>query len=145
MKKLFFSLTVIFFGFSVVAQNADKLINNYTAVKDALVSGDNKAAAGAIGVFQKTLSEEGSFELKDALLKSADEIAKAGSIDKQRAAFNDFSVNLWKVVKASKTSSPVYYQYCPMKKAYWISSTKEIRNPYYGSSMLTCGKTVETK
>lgn len=39
----------------------------------------------------------------------------------------------------------VYYQYCPMKKAYWLSMEKEIKNPYYGSSMLTCGKVIETK
>ncbi|MAQ74933.1 MAG: hypothetical protein CL613_01215 [Aquimarina sp.] len=32
-----------------------------------------------------------------------------------------------------------------MKKAYWLSKEKDIKNPYYGSSMLTCGKVAETK
>jgi len=27
--------------------------------------------------------------------------------------------------------------------AYWLSATKEIKNPYYGDAMLTCGETKE--
>ncbi|RYF85874.1 MAG: DUF3347 domain-containing protein, partial [Chitinophagaceae bacterium] len=42
------------------------------------------------------------------------------------------------------SDKPVYVQYCPMKKATWLSSEKQIRNPYYGSSMLTCGEVTET-
>ncbi|RYF82932.1 MAG: DUF3347 domain-containing protein, partial [Chitinophagaceae bacterium] len=34
--------------------------------------------------------------------------------------------------------------YCPMKKALWLSNEKAIKNPYYGSAMLTCGKVTET-
>jgi Cu(I)/Ag(I) efflux system membrane fusion protein len=42
----------------------------------------------------------------------------------------------------------VYYQFCPMmnnnKGAYWLSETSDIRNPYYGDAMLTCGETKDT-
>ncbi|MDA0315754.1 MAG: efflux RND transporter periplasmic adaptor subunit, partial [Bacteroidetes bacterium] len=38
----------------------------------------------------------------------------------------------------------VYKDYCPMafnnKGAYWLSERKEITNPYFGASMLTCGE-----
>jgi Cu(I)/Ag(I) efflux system membrane fusion protein len=38
----------------------------------------------------------------------------------------------------------IYVQHCPMadnnKGADWLSTEKEIRNPYFGSSMLTCGE-----
>ena len=37
------------------------------------------------------------------------------------------------------SSTPVYVQYCPMAKGQWLSDEKEIKNPYYGNSMLTCG------
>jgi hypothetical protein len=30
------------------------------------------------------------------------------------------------------------------KGANWLSKESTIKNPYYGSQMLTCGKTVET-
>jgi hypothetical protein len=42
------------------------------------------------------------------------------------------------------TTEPIYQAYCPMKKANWLSNDKAIKNPYYGSAMLTCGKVVET-
>jgi hypothetical protein len=41
-------------------------------------------------------------------------------------------------------TSTLYQQYCPMKKAYWLSETPTIKNPYYGKEMPTCGKTTET-
>jgi len=146
MKKLFFALSFMLFGFASFAQNTATLLNNYLAVKNALVSGDAKAATQAISTFEQGIKAEGNFAQKDALMKATENMAKANGIDKQRAAFNDVSASVWKVVKgADKVAQPVYYQYCPMKKAYWVSKDKDIKNPYYGSSMLTCGKTVETK
>ena len=48
----------------------------------------------------------------------------------------------------SKNETPVYYQFCPMandgKGANWLSKENAVKNPYYGSMMLSCGKTVET-
>ncbi|MFP6646637.1 MAG: hypothetical protein VCF24_24210 [Candidatus Latescibacterota bacterium] len=29
--------------------------------------------------------------------------------------------------------------YCPMVSAPWLQTEMDLRNPYYGSSMLTCG------
>jgi len=42
----------------------------------------------------------------------------------------------------------VYLQFCPManggKGASWLSKDEEIRNPYFGSRMLKCGRIKET-
>ena len=42
------------------------------------------------------------------------------------------------------TGETIYYQYCPMardnKGAYWLSAVEEIKNPYFGDAMLTCGE-----
>ena len=74
------------------------------------------------------------------------ELAEANNIEKQRNAFSDVSNIIWKLVKKTESlTQDVYYQYCPMKKAYWLSTEKEIKNPYYGSAMLNCGKVVETR
>ncbi len=136
----------MFFGYSAFAQNTGKHLSNYLAVKNALVSSDSKAAARAAVIFQQGLKEDQNFAQKNDLLKATDLISQAGSIDKQRAAFNDLSKIIWKVLKSSdKAGEPVYYQYCPMKKAYWLSKEKEIKNPYYGAAMLTCGSVVETQ
>ena len=147
MKKLIVAITVTLFGFSAYAQNTSNLLNNYISVKNALVSSDSKEAGTAISALNEAVKSEDNFSQKADLLKATEKLSKAGdNLEKQRAAFNDVSTVLWKVVKSSdKVNQPVYYQYCPMKKAYWLSKEKEIKNPYYGSSMLTCGKVTETK
>ena len=146
MKKLLFALAITLFSYSAFAQNTNKLLDNYITVKNALVSGDSKAASQAVTALQQSIQAEDNFAQKDALLKATATMAKAGDIDKQRAAFNDVSTNMWQVVKGSdKVAEPVFYQYCPMKEAYWLSKEKEIKNPYYGAAMLTCGNVVETK
>ncbi|MDX5429468.1 MAG: DUF3347 domain-containing protein, partial [Bacteroidota bacterium] len=44
--------------------------------------------------------------------------------------------------------STYYVQHCPMadsnKGADWLSTQKEIMNPYFGQDMLTCGETTKT-
>jgi hypothetical protein len=58
------------------------------------------------------------------------------------------SENMYALIKVSKTETPTYYQFCPMandgKGANWLSKENAVKNPYYGSQMLTCGKVVET-
>lgn len=145
MKKLVF-MWVMLFSFSAFAQNTNDLFNNYINVKNALVKSDSKATSQAIGTFYQSLKNEENFAQKAELLKATEKLSKASSIEKQRAVFNDVSTAMWKLVKGSdKVNQAVYYQYCPMKKAYWLSKEKDIKNPYYGSSMLTCGKVAETK
>lgn len=152
MKKLL--LVVAFFAAFTTTKAQDNAENGLSAVlqsyyniKDALVAGNNKTASENAAEFIKSLN--GVSTISDAnvkaLLKDANTIADAKSIDKQRVAFSEFSNNMTAVAKEMKmTSAPVYLQYCPMKKAGWLSSEKNIKNPYYGNSMLTCGKVTET-
>ena len=146
MKKNTLVLAILLLGYTAFAQNTNTLLNNYLSVKNALVSGDEKAATQAISTLYQSIQSESNFAQKEALLKATEKLVKASSIEKQRAVFNDVSTTMWQLVKSTtRVSQPVYYQYCPMKKAYWLSNEAAIKNPYYGSSMLTCGKVSETK
>lgn len=139
-------MAVMLFGYSAFAQNSNTLVSNYINVKNALVKSDAKAAADAIQVFYQSVQNEKDFTQKADLLKATDALQKAGDLKSQRNAFNNVSTLMWAVVKnTEKLNQPVYYQYCPMAKGYWLSKEKKIENPYYGSSMLSCGKVVETK
>lgn len=121
----------------------------YYNIKNALVAGNANDAAldatsfvkGANSIDYKVIPE-GNI---NTLVHDAGKISESKDIKKQREYFADFSTNMAAVTKAVKlTDKPVYYAYCPMKKAYWLSSEKEIKNPYYGSSMLTCGQVTAT-
>ena len=71
-------------------------------------------------------------------------ISEAQDVEKQRNVFNSLSKGVYELIKASKPTEAVYYQYCPMKKMNWLSKENTIKNPYYGSQMLSCGSVVET-
>lgn len=70
-------------------------------------------------------------------------------IEKKRESFEMISNVFYDLVRVIKPAGQtIYYQFCPMafneKGAYWLSNTDSIRNPYFGSKMLTCGETKET-
>ena len=129
--------------------NLSPLLTLYYNIKNALVAGDAGSAASNADAFVKNINtidykviSEGNINI---LAKDAGRISETKDIKKQREYFANFSANMATVAKATKLSDqPIYLQYCPMKKASWLSNEKEIRNPYYGSAMLTCGEITET-
>ncbi|HJV20008.1 MAG TPA: DUF3347 domain-containing protein [Sediminibacterium sp.] len=153
MKTIKILLAAMFCIGSLQAQPAtvQTIVNGYLQVKDALVKSDPaKAAAAAaelsagIGVVNPAdigIKERTAFETNGKiLLESAETISKTTDLAKQRTAFAALSVALWKIIEVAESiKGKVYYQYCPMKKAYWLSLEPGIKNPYYGSSMLSCG------
>ena len=157
MKKLFFlvAMTVTTFIQHSYAQVANQqsslsqLLHSYYDIKDALVAGSAATASSKATDFVKHFTEIDSkvLPLKNstALLKDANQISESKDIKHQREHFANFSVNMFALAKSVKlTSDPIYEAYCPMKKAYWLSSDKVIKNPYFGSAMLTCGSIKET-
>lgn len=126
-----------------------ELLLDYYNIKDALVAGNATAASAKAQEFVKSLNtvdyktiSEGNI---NALLKDATVISESKELEKQRKQFSNFSDNMAALAKQLKLSSdPIYLQYCPMKKANWLSKDKAIKNPYYGEAMLTCGHITET-
>ena len=75
-------------------------------------------------------------------------ISSTKDLAKQRKHFITLSNEMASLIKVSKYDTAVYLQFCPManggKGANWISKENAIKNPYYGASMLSCGKVLET-
>ena len=134
---------------STEQRQLSQLLIQYYGIKDALVGGNGTNASTKAQEFIKTansidykLISEGNI---NALLKDATPISETKDINKQREHFANLSNNMATLAKAIKlTADPVYKQYCPMKKTNWLSNEKEIKNPYYGNAMLTCGNITET-
>ena len=126
-----------------------QLLTQYYNIKDALVAGNGYLASIKAEEFIKTANSidykvisEGNI---NALLKDATPISETKDNKVQREHFSNLSNNMASLAKSVKlTTEPIYQAYCPMKKANWLSNDKAIKNPYYGSAMLTCGKVVET-
>jgi len=131
------------------------VFDNYFLLKDALVKTDPKTASeksiallsSITAVKMETLKMNVHMVwmkvVKD-LTADAKSVSETQDIKKQRELFKVLSKNTYELIKASKYTEPIYYQYCPMQDANWLSKENTIKNPYYGSQMLSCGKTVET-
>jgi copper chaperone CopZ len=143
-----------------VAENQLKpVFENYFLLKDALVKTDGKVASSLSKDLLTSLNEVKMDQLamdvhmvwmkvmKD-LTADAKSIAETQDIKKQRTVFMSLSKNMYDLMKVAKYETPVFYQFCPManggKGANWLSKDSAIKNPYYGSQMMSCGKTVET-
>lgn len=138
----------------------EALIESYYPLKDALVASDHKEAIEAAKTFEKTLEAVSMtnfkgeahdlwMEFHGLLKKHTDAVIASENIDQARKYFIPLSEVM---VNLAKTFGPfdetVYVQHCPManddKGADWLSKVDQIRNPYYGDMMLTCGEVAET-
>jgi len=138
-----------------VASSQTRILNTYFEVKNALVAGNSNLVALKCKELETDINtlpiEKMGNDEKDLWLTYEKEIEsnikhmyETNDIAIQRKNFIDLSEGMYKIVKSLKTNSnTVYQQYCPMKKAAWLSEVPDIKNPYYGKQMLTCGKTIE--
>lgn len=140
-------------------QQLKAVFDKYFAVKDALVKTDGNIAStkakelltaiNAVKMENLTTEELTVWMkvMKDLAL-DATHIADTKDASIQRDYFMTISKNMYALIKVSKNETPTYYQFCPMandgKGANWLSKENAVKNPYYGSQMLTCGKVVET-
>ncbi|TDQ32289.1 Cu(I)/Ag(I) efflux system membrane fusion protein [Zeaxanthinibacter enoshimensis] len=132
-----------------------KALPHYLELKDALVAGDVQEGRNAARETSNSLKEalpilQGM--ARDHLLKSQqmlEAIAGNSSLDNQREHFIILNENLIPLITNTKNlREKIYVQKCPMANsnqgALWISSEKEIRNPYYGDAMLSCGSVIDS-
>jgi Protein of unknown function (DUF3347) len=155
MKRLIITGFVLLTAlFSLHAQSP--MLKAYYEVNEPLVNADAGNASIKADEFVKTLNsmdmktipadrQNAVLIIQIKLIADAGRIVAAKDIDKQRENFANLSLSLYSLAKLARLSNqPVYEAYCPMKKMYWLSSEKSIRNPYYGRMMLTCGNITET-
>lgn len=134
---------------NVVSLQNDQLnaiYQQYILLSNALINSDMaaaKEASLAVEVGAKAINNGG------VMANLAAKITNSTDIEKQRVLFSGLSNEMISKLKAAGLKNgEVYVEYCPMalndKGAFWLSNRKEIRNPYYGESMMDCGEIKET-
>lgn len=145
---------------SAVIQNQLKAVfDNYFLLKDALITSDgtktalvsNELLTAVNNVKMDKLEMEVHMvwmKVVNTIKEHAEHIADTKDVKHQRDHLTTLSKDIYTLIKVSKYETQVYYQFCPMfndgKGANWLSKEIIVKNPYYGSMMLSCGKTVET-
>jgi len=139
------------------SSEVETVLESYFRVHAALCRDDLGGAKQAVGVFWTAVGNVNTILLggpaqkiwgpaRIALLEQLSRLAKASNIEDARAAFDPVSTCMWDIVSRFKTASakPVFHFFCPMafdhRGARWLQADAPVRNPYFGSAMLDCGK-----
>ena len=79
--------------------------------------------------------------LSSDVAKQAGTLAKATNLETARAAFKPLSNSLIKYLADNKAGVGTYHEaFCPMARASWLQTEKDIKNPYMGTAMSSCGE-----
>lgn len=141
------------------AASLKEIIDHYLHIKNALINDNGSEAASGgkameavISKLDKSLLTADQIKvydnIEDDLKEHAEHIGKNGSnIKHQREHFSMMSEDIYDLAKAFGAGRVLYHDHCPMyngnKGAMWLSEMKEVKNPYFGAEMLTCGKVEE--
>lgn len=140
----------------VVQKQIGTTLAGYYGLKDALVDSNVETASQKADELLKALDTVDETKMNDAqkthwgkleklIRTDSVHINRNKEIEHQREHFIKLSNNMYALVFAFKANdTEAYLQYCPMKKASWLSESKEIRNPYYGKKMSACGSVKAT-
>lgn len=136
-----------------------ELYAHYQHLTFALSSDNDKEAANAANGVLEALPKIKTDGFSEADKTTYDDIAadiqehaehisdNVGDIAHQREHLVTLSKDFYDIAKTFGTEKPLYKVFCSMyddnKGAYWLSDSKEIKNPYYGASMLSCGEIQE--
>ena len=131
--------------------SSESVLEDYFNLKNALVEDDNSAKklggvlAASLANLNKSAYTDSEQETLAAIAKDAQEYAveiSGSDLDSQREHFKNLSVIITDMIAITGSESTVYEQFCPMYDGgtAWLSKNEAVLNPYYGSSMLKCGK-----
>ncbi len=140
--------------------NLEDLYLAYFDVKNALAGDDPELAMEHAASLMEQLEETGPHALEgehhmfwmdqyEAMEESLSSILDADDIVGMRIHFEPLSEAFIDTARTLGAIGQTFYvTFCPMydddRGAYWLSEFEEIRNPYFGSMMLSCGEVRET-
>ncbi len=119
----------------------ETIFNQYLQVEAALVNTDAEktaAEAAKLDMLLKEINADETTQNAVAAMSSTEDIGI------QRQNFEMLSKGMEPLLNGAIKSGMLYKQFCPMafnnKGAFWISSSRDILNPYFGDKMLKCGR-----
>lgn len=110
-----------------------EILSSYVNIAAALADDDLASAktAAAIVADHSNMSDSNK-----SIAAKATAVAKAKDIEAARTAFKSLSEAVEPLAAGEKG---YVVMNCPMKNADWVQLSNDVRNPYFGKAMLTCG------
>lgn len=130
------------------SEEITEILTAYLEIKDALVETNGLKTSQTAEHLLSVLGDADD-ELTKSIRTNTRNIHATTDPEEQREYFEALSENMYSLAQSDESSfDTLYRQYCPMafnnEGAYWLSTSEEIRNPYFGDRMLKCGEVTET-
>lgn len=117
------------------------VFDSYIKIQVALAQDSMAGLSTNATAIAKSVQADAAKTLSDDVAKQAERLAEANDIGAARDAFKPLSDSLIKYLDANKAHRSHFVRvYCPMAKARWLQTGAAVNNPYFGKSMLRCGK-----
>ena len=121
-------------------QPVKSVLGHYLMIQTELAKDSVKGLDEHANAIAKAVKGDEMKMLSPEVAEQAERLAKAKDVKAAREAFKPLSASLVKYLADNKVGKGTYHEaYCPMVKASWLQTGKDIVNPYMGKSMLTCG------
>ena len=121
---------------ALAASKDPDLLKNYLTIQEALaadtVAGVSAAAAAIVKLAGKS-------EQNKDLAANAKPLTQTKDLATTREAFKALSAAMAQWTSRTHPEG-VETVFCSMAPGKWVQKKGEVRNPYYGKSMLTCGE-----
>ncbi len=122
----------------------DKIVSEYYRIHDALAKDTTEGVGQAAQNIVKLADQPQPENAKGpdfAAIRRAATALQGQSLEKSREQFFELSKPIIAELKRNPaTKSSAFAFKCSMANKSWVQNDKEIRNPYYGKSMLKCGE-----
>lgn len=137
---LFFSAIAHAADDSALMQPVKSVLEHYLTIQTELAKDSIKGVDEHASAIANAVKSDQMKMLSADVARQAETLGKAKDLKAAREAFKPLSASLVKYLADNKAGKGTYHEaYCPMAKASWLQTSQDIRNPYMGKSMLTCG------
>jgi hypothetical protein len=117
------------------------VLDNYLAIQKELAKDSIKDVDAHANAIAKAVKSDSMKMLSPQVAKQAETLAAAKDLRTAREADKALSASLIKYLTEHKAGRGLYHEpYCPMVKAGWLQTETDIKNPYMGRDMLSCGE-----
>lgn len=117
------------------------VFDSYIRIQTALAQDSLQGVSTNATAIAEAVQHDSAKTLPADVAKQAEALAKASDIKAAREAFKPLSDSLIKYLAANKAHAGHYVQvFCSMANGRWLQIGSVVSNPYYGKSMLRCGK-----
>lgn len=136
-KFTFLLISLFSFAFAQQDEVKKKLLTGYVEVQERLAADDLPGAKNSASNLLASGLQKSNKDLKSAFAQ----VNKASTLESARDAFKKVS-KLVIELEQSNLANEYIIAYCPMAGAKWIQKNGDLRNPYFGKEMLTCGEKI---